>query len=178
MVLSQFGQIKQGIVAETAGAARGFENHPFDGAIGDLHHLAIARGHQGAMVAGGAQRRRESQRASAAAACCSRRRCCRWRRANRPGRHRRHSAPSARRERRRAHRLRGRNRRRRPVRRGRNANSRRPWSRHWRGRCRRPPRARESARFRGAGRYQVESMENACAAVRKSRSLPALVVAA
>jgi hypothetical protein len=53
-------EIKQRIVAEAAGAARRVEDHTFDGAIGHVCKLTVARGNEHAMIAGGALGRRNS----------------------------------------------------------------------------------------------------------------------
>lgn len=49
----ELGQIEEGIVTESAGAARGVEDHAFDGAIGRVSGLAVARGDENAMISGG-----------------------------------------------------------------------------------------------------------------------------
>src|SRR3954451_11452028 len=56
----QLGEIKQRVVSETAGAARGFEDEAFDGAVGGVYGLAVARGDQRAMVMRGTLRGRDS----------------------------------------------------------------------------------------------------------------------
>ena len=47
------GQIEEGIVTKAAGASGGVEDHAFDGAIGRVSGLAVARGDENAMISGG-----------------------------------------------------------------------------------------------------------------------------
>src|SRR6185437_4816126 len=54
----QVRQIEEGVIAEAAGAARGIEDHTFDGAVGHVRRLAVPGSDKYAVVAGSALRRR------------------------------------------------------------------------------------------------------------------------
>ena len=56
--LAKLWQIKEWVVSEAAGAARGVEDHAFDGSISHVCGLAIACSDENTMIASGALRGR------------------------------------------------------------------------------------------------------------------------